>query len=43
MTPSNPALDRLAIAKSVLLEPYGLDESHLLDALAQTFAHKVDY
>jgi TldD protein len=43
MTPSNPSLDRLAIAKSVLLEPYGLDESHLLDALAQTFAHKVDY
>jgi TldD protein len=43
MTPSNPALDRLAIAKTVLLEPYGLDESHLLDALAQTFAHKVDY
>jgi TldD protein len=43
MTPSNPALDRLAIAKSILLEPYGLDESHLLDALAQTFAHKVDY
>jgi TldD protein len=43
MTPSNPAIDRLAIAKSVLLEPYGLDESHLLDALAQTFAHKVDY
>jgi TldD protein len=43
MTPSNPALDHLAIAKSVLLEPYGLDESHLLDALAQTFTHKVDY
>jgi TldD protein len=43
MTPSNPALDRLAAAKTLLLEPYGMDESHLLKALAETFAHKVDY
>jgi TldD protein len=43
MTPSNSALDRLAAAKARLLEPYGMDESHLLKALAETFAHKIDY
>lgn len=43
MNMSDSALSRLAVAKSVLLEPYGLDESHLLKALAETFVHKVDY
>jgi TldD protein len=43
MTPSNSALDRLAAAKARLLSPYGMDESHLLKALAETFAHKIDY
>ncbi len=33
----------LALARSVLLEPYGLDESHLESALAEIFHHRVDY
>jgi TldD protein len=32
----------LAIAKSLLLTPFGLDESHLLRALAEIKAHRVD-
>jgi TldD protein len=43
MIPSDPVITRLAAAKALLLEPYGMDESHLLGALAETFAHKVDY
>ncbi len=33
----------LAVARSVLLEPYGLDETHLSAALAEIFRHRVDY
>ncbi len=33
----------LSLARSVLLEPYGLDESHLTAALAEIFRHRVDY
>ncbi|MDT3678203.1 MAG: metalloprotease TldD [Burkholderiaceae bacterium] len=33
----------LALARSVLLEPYGLDDSHLAAALAEIFRHRVDY
>ncbi len=40
---SNQAnLERLAIAKSLLLTPFGLDESHLERALAHIKAHQVD-
>jgi len=33
----------LSVARSVLLEPYGLDETHLGAALAEIFRHRVDY
>ncbi len=33
----------LSLARSVLLEPYGLDDSHLAAALAEIFRHRVDY
>ena len=36
-------LEPLALAKLVLLEPTGLDESHLERAMARIFEHKVDY
>jgi TldD protein len=39
----DPALSRLATARSLLLEPYGLDEAKLLSALREVFKHKVDY
>jgi TldD protein len=40
---TDPALDRLATARSLLLEPYGLDEAKLQRALATIFEHKADY
>src|SRR5450830_146276 len=42
MISRQPTLERLAIAKSLLLTPFGLDESHLSRALAEIKAHKVD-
>ena len=42
MISCEPTLERLAIAKSLLLTPFGLDESHLLRALAEIKAHRVD-
>lgn len=42
MISREPTLERLAIAKSLLLTPFGLDESHLLRALAEIKAHRVD-
>lgn len=38
-----PGIDALATAKSVLLDPWGLDESHMARALSEIFTHKVDY
>ena len=35
-------IDRLAIARKVLLEPSGLDEGDLARALAEVFEHRVD-
>ena len=35
MISREPTLERLAIAKSLLLTPFGLDESHLSRALAE--------
>ena len=43
MKPAEPPFEHLAIARSVLLEPYGLDETHLGAALAEIFRHRVDY
>jgi TldD protein len=42
MTSREPMLERLALAQSLLLEPFGLDETHLLRALAEITSHKVD-
>jgi len=36
------SLERLSVARQLLLEPYGLDESHLSQALAAIRAHRVD-
>ena len=42
MISREPTLERLAIAKRLLLTPFGLDESHLWRALAEIKAHRVD-
>ena len=42
MISREPTLERLAIARDLLLTPFGLDESHLLQALAEIRAHRVD-
>ncbi len=42
MISREPTLERLAIAKDLLLTPFGLDESHLRRALAEIQAHQVD-
>ncbi|CAM2149336.1 metalloprotease subunit TldD [Pararobbsia alpina] len=38
-----PGIQNLAIAKDVLLTPYGLDEALLLRTLGDIFTHRVDY
>jgi TldD protein len=43
MNAVEPALLRLNTARSLLLEPYGLDETHLQRALASVFEHRADY
>jgi TldD protein len=42
MISREPTLERLAIARELLLTPFGLDESHLLRALSEIRAHRVD-
>ena len=42
MISREPTIERLAIAQRLLLEPFGLDETHLSRALAEINAHKVD-
>ena len=42
MISREPTLERLAIARQLLLEPFGLDETHLSKALAEIRAHRVD-
>lgn len=37
------ATGSMEIAKSLLLEPWGLDEGHLESAMAEMFSHQVDY
>src|SRR5690606_10885737 len=43
MKPADSAINALATAKSVLLDPWGLDEADMARALADIFTHKVDY
>jgi TldD protein len=43
MTPFEPNLSTLAVARDILLTPFGLDEAKLLKALGTMFTHKVDY
>jgi TldD protein len=38
-----PNLQTLAAAREILLTPFGLDESKLLNALGEIFTHRVDY
>ncbi|HEX8956449.1 MAG TPA: DNA gyrase modulator, partial [Burkholderiaceae bacterium] len=38
-----PNLQALAVARDVLLTPFGLDEAKLIKALGTMFTHKVDY
>ena len=42
MISREPTLERLAVAQGLLLEPYGLDETHLARALAEIRTHQVD-
>jgi TldD protein len=42
MISREPTIERLATAKSLLLDPFGLDESHLTKALAAITTHQVD-
>ncbi len=42
MTSREPTLERLATARSLLLEPFGLDETHLTQALSAIKAHQID-
>ena len=42
MIAREPTIERLATARQLLLEPFGLDESHLAQALAAIRAHTVD-
>ena len=43
MTPLHSNLHHLAIAREILLTPFGLDETKLASALASMFSHKIDY
>jgi len=40
---SDPTINALATAKSVLLDPWGLGETDMTRALGEIFTHKVDY
>jgi TldD protein len=42
MISREPTIERLATAKSLLLTPFGLDETHLTRALNEIKAHQVD-
>lgn len=37
------SVDSMAVARSLLLEPWGLDDNHLQRAMAEMFSHQVDY
>ena len=42
MISREPTIERLAVARQLLLEPFGLDETHLSRALAEIRANQVD-
>jgi TldD protein len=42
MISREPTIERLALARRLLLDPFGLDESKLHDALAAIGTHRVD-
>jgi TldD protein len=42
MISREPTLERLATAQGLLLEPFGLNETHLARALAEITSHRVD-
>ena len=42
MISREPTLERLATARSLLLEPFGLDQTHLTQALSAIKAHQID-
>ena len=42
MISREPTIERLSIARQLLLEPFGLDETHLARALSDIRAHRVD-
>ena len=42
MISREPTIERLAIARSLLLEPFGLDEAKLAEALATIATHRID-
>ena len=42
MISREPTIERLATARALLLEPFGLNETHLQRALAEITAHRVD-
>ncbi|TMH75141.1 MAG: metalloprotease TldD [Betaproteobacteria bacterium] len=43
MKPTDPSLERLAAARTLLLQPFGLEEANLQRALASVFEHRTDY
>ncbi|WP_397476172.1 metalloprotease TldD [Pusillimonas sp.] len=43
MNIADPAINALATAKSVLLDPWGLTEADMARALGEIFTHKVDF
>jgi len=42
MISREPTIERLAVARSLLLEPFGLDEAKLAQALATIATHRID-
>ncbi len=42
MTPTDAAIAALSTAQRLLLEPHGLTEAMLLDAIAEMHAHRID-
>ncbi len=42
MISREPTIERLATARALLLEPFGLNETHMQRALAEITAHRVD-
>ncbi len=43
MSSTNLPADNLALAETVLLEPFGLDEAVLMRTMGEIFTHQVDY